>query len=236
MKRAAFAILVPCVMTAGCASAPLAPEPARRVGELPPLNEAVEHSVGDAVYETYNYLQIDGAKLSEGAMVDVLAASWSLPVNELLQAVQDAEVGKIYCTRGPTLRVMNQAPSSRVCLADRNGDGRLEGWKAPEGPPARRKWGKLKPEVGYVAGGDLTATMGGFRYELLYQGVSGNVLRLLYREYIDDLARPAFQQDLTYTLAENGPTEVSFRGLRLRVHSADNNTIRYERLSGLVRR
>ena len=60
-------------------------------------------------------------------------------------------------------------------------------------------------------------------------------MSLLYREYIDDLARPAFQQDLSYTLAAEGPTEVSFRGTRFRILSADNNKIRYELLSGLAK-
>ena len=49
----------------------------------------------------------------------------------------------------------------------------------------------------------------------------------------NDLARPAFQQDLHYTLEPSGPTEVSFRGARIRILSADNNTIHYELLSGL---
>lgn len=92
----------------------------------------------------------------------------------------------------------------------------------------------LRTELSFVPGGAIAAAMGGFRYELLYQGISGNVVSLLYREYIDDLARPAFQQNLTYTLTPEGPTEVSFRETRIRILSADNNRIRYEVLSGLA--
>ena len=123
---------------------------------------------------------------------------------------------------------------SRMCLADLDGNQRFDAWKAPQGPPARQKWNKLPHELGFSHSDAMTSAMGGFRYELLYQGISGNVVSLLYREYIDDLARPAFQQDLSYTLAAEGATEVSFRGTRLRIQSANNNGIRYEVLAGLA--
>lgn len=73
----------------------------------------------------------------------------------------------------------------------------------------------------------------GFKMELLYQGVADDVLRLSYREFNESLARPAFQQELTYTLSEEGSTEVSFRSLRIEVVSGDNSELRYRVLQGL---
>lgn len=231
MKRWIAWCCVPLVLSACATIGPLVPSSSNQVGESPRLNEVTERSVGEAIYETYNYEQFEGVKLTELAAVDVLAARWSLPANESLQAYMDG-VTKIYCSREPILFVMGEL-LSRVCLADLDKNGRFESWNAPQGPPARKKWNKLKNELGFSSSGPMTSAMGGFRYELLYQGISGNVVSLLYREYVDDLARPAFQQDLTYTLAPSGPTEVSFRGTRLRILSADNNKIRYEVLSGL---
>jgi hypothetical protein len=244
VKSVALTLSLAGIVILGCAAPPpmsVARGATRRVGEIPRLNEIQESSVGDPVYQTFNYVEyeaLEGVKLSEAATVDVMAATWSLPAGELLAPAQDLEAGKIYCTQGDALRVLKHEPRGRVCLADRNGNGRFDAWRSPEGPEARQKWGKLQPEVGYSAGEPLPIQGGppagsGFRYELLYQGVSGNVVRLLYREYIDDMMRPAFQQDLTYTLAEEGPTEVSFRGSRLRIHTANNNSIKYELLSGL---
>ena len=63
--------------------------------------------------------------------------------------------------------------------------------------------------------------------------VAAGVVSLLYREYVDDLVRPAFQQDLTYTLTPGEPTEISFRTTRLVVEHADNAGIRYRVLAGL---
>ena len=224
---------LPLVFSACVSVGPLVPDTSTKVGESPRLNEAVEKSVGEVIYETYNYQQFEGVKLNEAADVDVLAARWSLPSNAPLQTYNDGPT-KVHCTREPVLQVMGTI-TSRVCLADLDNNQRFDSWKAPEGPPARQKWNKLKNELAFSAGGPMTAAMGGFRYELLYQGISGNVVSLLYREYIDDLARPAFQQDLSYTLAAEGPTEVSFRGTRFRILSADNNKIRYELLSGLAK-
>lgn len=232
MKASASLCVVFLTLSACATTAPLVPKVSTKVGESPRLNEVVEKSVGEAIYETYNYQEFEGVKLTDPADADVLAARWSLPPGEPLQAYLDG-AEKIYCSREPALVVMGKM-MSRVCLGDLDDNQRFDSWKAPQGPPARQKWNKLRNELGFTAGGSMTATMGGFRYELLYQGISGSVVSLLYREYIDDLVRPAFQQDLSYTLAPEGATEVSFRGTRLRILSADNNRIRYQLLAGLA--
>jgi len=92
------------------------PKTSTKVGESPRLNEVVEKSVGEAVYETYNYREFEGVKLTEPADVDVLAARWSLPPQESLQVYLEGPA-KIYCTREPVLLVMGKM-TSRVCLGD----------------------------------------------------------------------------------------------------------------------
>ncbi|MDQ9171172.1 hypothetical protein Q8A64_12230 [Oxalobacteraceae bacterium R-40] len=42
----------------------------------------------------------------------------------------------------------------------------------------------------------------GFRRELVYSGVSQNTLSIVYREFKDDTARPAYFQDLKYDLSQ----------------------------------
>jgi hypothetical protein len=66
----------------------------------------------------------------------------------------------------------------------------------------------------------------------LYEGIAGDVIKLTYREYTNNFVRPAFQQDLSYTLHRPGPTEITFRGVRTEVLAADNNRIRYRVVSG----
>lgn len=65
----------------------------------------------------------------------------------------------------------------------------------------------------------------GFRQELLYNGKSGETIKVLYREFQNDMARPAFSQELTYDLAESDI--IGFQGVRIRVIRATNVAITY---------
>ena len=229
MKILLFAALLVLI---GCAST-LSPDlsTTRKVGQDPPLNIKSEKSVGDVIYETFNYEQVTGAKLKAPVKIEVLGAQATIPEGSFLESFKDSATSSAYCTRDLALSATFTGPVSRVCLADTDHNGKFDSWKAPAGPEARRNWAKLIKEVPFVIGGETGAVAEGFRHELLYQGIAGSVVNLLYREYLNDLVRPAFQQALSYTLSPSGPTEVSFRGTKLRIHSADNNSIKYEVLS-----
>ena len=69
-----------------------------------------------------------------------------------------------------------------------------------------------------------------FKQELIYNGKQGNVIRMMYREYRGDMARPAFAQDLTYDLSES--RVVGFQGVRMEILSTDNIQITYKVLNG----
>jgi hypothetical protein len=71
----------------------------------------------------------------------------------------------------------------------------------------------------------LSLGTGGFRHEIIYSGAAKGVISLLYREYVDDLARPAFSQVLTYDLADGN--EIGLKGARIRVIKASNTGLRY---------
>ena len=227
-----FIVLAALLLTGCVSTLSTVPITTQKAGEDPPLNTMAIKSVGDVIYETFNFEQATGAKIQAPVKIEVLAANASLPDGTFLESFRDSAAAA-YCTKELYLIVTFSGPMSRVCLADMDHNGKFDSWKAPEGPPARKPWQKLTQEVAFVTEGETSAITRGFRNELLYQGIAGNVVSLLYREYLNDLARPAFQQDLSYTLSPGGPTEVSFRGTRIRIHSADNNSIKYEVLSGL---
>lgn len=70
-----------------------------------------------------------------------------------------------------------------------------------------------------------------FRRELVYSGRTGNTLNVLYREFANDMARPAFSQALQYDLSTD--PVIGYQGARFRILSADNTGISYEVLSHL---
>jgi hypothetical protein len=64
-----------------------------------------------------------------------------------------------------------------------------------------------------------------FKQELIYNGKSQNTIKLSYREFKDDFARPAFSQGLTYDLSE-GKT-IEFRGMKIEILEATNSGIKF---------
>lgn len=69
-----------------------------------------------------------------------------------------------------------------------------------------------------------------FQQTLLYNGKIGNRITLAYREFSNNLARPAFSNDVDYDLSES--TILGYKGARLEVISATNTEITYRILSG----
>lgn len=65
-----------------------------------------------------------------------------------------------------------------------------------------------------------------FKRELTYTGISGNTISIVYKEFKDDHARPAFSQELKYDLSQG--REIGYKGARFEVISANNVAIRYK--------
>jgi hypothetical protein len=70
-----------------------------------------------------------------------------------------------------------------------------------------------------------------FKRELVYSGISQNTVSILYREFFDDMARPAFYQELKYDLSHGNV--IGYKGARFEVIKANNTTIRYRVLQEL---
>lgn len=70
-----------------------------------------------------------------------------------------------------------------------------------------------------------------FKRELVYSGISQNTLSILYREFIDGTARPAFSQDLKYDLSQGNT--IGYKGARFQVIKATNTSLQYKVLKHL---
>lgn len=70
-----------------------------------------------------------------------------------------------------------------------------------------------------------------FIRELVYTGISGNTISVLYREYIKDMIRPAFTQEIKYDLKNS--KIIGFKNARFEIIKADNASITYKTLSHL---
>lgn len=69
------------------------------------------------------------------------------------------------------------------------------------------------------------------KQELLYSGVDNGSLKIMYREFSNDYARPAFSQEASYSVKDL-PTVISFKGAKVNVIKATNVSITYTVRSG----
>ncbi|GGY85425.1 hypothetical protein [Marinobacter zhanjiangensis] len=65
-----------------------------------------------------------------------------------------------------------------------------------------------------------------FRKELVYLGRSGDTIQLSYREFYNNMARPAFSNNIQYDLGDSDV--IGFQGARFKVLSATNTFFTYE--------
>lgn len=70
-----------------------------------------------------------------------------------------------------------------------------------------------------------------FKRELVYGGISDNTVTVLYREFSDNIARPAFSQELKYDLSKGDV--IGFRGARFQVLKVTNTAIKFKPLKHL---
>ena len=158
---------------------------------------------GEPMYANYNYDAITIAFLSKEVVYDEYSSRRLHPRTPFYQMIN----GK-YC------RV-----SGSPCLEDADKDGDFD---KPGKDPETLK----KIDVPYELVEEFfDASSEGFRSELVFQGIAAGVLRLAYREFVNDMARPAFTQVLTYDYS--GPTTLAFQSLEFEILEAGNMGITY---------
>jgi hypothetical protein len=232
MRNAALATVLGLTLF-GAAYAVLIRPPRQLVGETPEKGVDTEVSVGEVIYAKFDYVEYYGARIPAGYNGKFMLGQVSVPPSTLFVEHTAKQQQVQYCSREP-LYVQGRTLTDIVCFKDTNQDGKFEEIRVPS--LRFGGWAKLKvPPLPYEEGVDHEQTKG-FRQELLYQGIDGNSLSLSYREFIDSLARPAFQQDVRYTLDADGETEIAFRGARFLVFSASNTSLRYRLVAGLPSR
>jgi hypothetical protein len=68
-----------------------------------------------------------------------------------------------------------------------------------------------------------------FQQTLIYSGKSGSNILIGYREFSNNMARPAFNNDVSYDLDESA--DIGYKGARLEILNATNQYIEYKVIS-----
>ena len=200
-----------------------------KVGQEPPIGTVQTAVVGDVLYSEFEYTGNSGAVATSAFEQGIgLGGSVTVPVGTPLYA-SDIDGRKGYCTAALTYSDPLVGPYRGTCWFDANSDKRFEEfWVMPGAVPITYE---TDVPLAYRST-EMSNTAGGYKNEIVYQGLDGNVLRMLYREYVDNMARPAFQQELTYNVNPAGPTQIRFRSVSMEVTSAQGSDITYTVKSG----
>jgi hypothetical protein len=121
-----------------------------------------------------------------------------------------------------------EIPSLLIGYRMRKSDGKLDGFYSLDGT----YFASADPvdEIPEFEFGTVQAlNKPSFRQQLIYNGMSDNNLKFLYREFSNHYARAPFSQEVQYDLEES--SIIGFKGARIKVLDATNRQIRYKVLA-----
>ena len=197
--------------------------PIRVEGQKPSLNVESIATAGDPVWETFNY-RIDRVRylIPEAEMTQ----SWpgwksTIPAGAKLLPMSHNKAIKA-CSAIGTAKNTFGGDDAYSCAYDDNRDGMFDRIGAVGGMAS-----KVNPTKYQETVADRIIDGDGFRSIVYLTGIANNTLRLSYREFKNDFARPAFTQDLEFGLNDILPQEVNFKNVRMRILQADGNGLKY---------
>ena len=218
----------------GCAAPPMIPAPA--VAEkiivefesVPPMQAVTTVEVGENMYREYSVKTSQTSKvrtLDDAAAKMDVASDLKIPKGTvgLLSKTYQSNYRAMCVDWGANSIV---AGASHVCLVDKDVDGVFESAMFK----VRLKYFPLTQPVRYEilpAESTTKIEVPEFKYVVLYQGVSKGSMKVSFREFIKDMARPAFTQDISYDLEADGTTVIAFKGLRIKVEKATSSSVTY---------
>ncbi|MEX2409750.1 MAG: hypothetical protein WD607_00020 [Candidatus Paceibacterota bacterium] len=189
-----------------------------RQGKIPVLNEESSTDVGSTIYTEFDYQEIETIRLTESVKSSIA----DIPPNTSLTAMTMDGV-LVYQPYGTV-----NFPG--ILLNDQNKDGKLD--RIKDISSMNSSWRNLQSKVTYEKAESIPTQSGGFKLELVYQGLTDNQIKVLYREYNNNIARPAFTQNVEYELDDNGMGLIAFKGARIEVLEASSSEIKYRVIKG----
>jgi hypothetical protein len=218
------------LLLAGCATVQVLDRPVmtEKVGQSPQIGSQATAPVGGTVFSQFRYWSRVGYRLdapvNSSFMLGRVAAAQGEP---LIQAAIDGK--DVLCTERRTYFDPVVGPHRSTCFIVASGSGSFTRMTVAPGVVWVER--DLPSPVAYSQSEQIFPRSEAFKYELLYQGISGKTIRLSYREFINDMARPAYFQDVSYDISVL-PVTLTFKTVKLEVFSADNNALTYRVLSG----
>jgi hypothetical protein len=199
-----------------------------KTGRKPELNATTKINVGDQLYSQFRYWSKTGSRLNESVSLGFILGRVSANNGDfLLRSVANDKVA--FCTERNVYFDPIAGPIKPACFVDSKSSGAFTDVLVAPGAIWFEK--ALPQPVRYEVSELVVPRTDAFKNELLFQGVSNKVLKLTYREFVNDMARPAYFQDVAYDVS-SFPMTVTFRSVRIEVTEAGNDGLTYRVLTG----
>lgn len=183
----------------------------------PPIGDETRVTAGSQMFERTRGLRYPAVKVS--------GAATSRTERGTVESIADGQLLTIDRDDKKKVRACVKPNEVGLCLIDIGADGsfdQINDWlgmvagKLPAPVPYERGFSVVTPQV-----------IDGFSQSLIYLGMAGQTLRLSYREFVNDMARPAFTEEVTFTLSGKYPETVAYKDLTIDILGADNSGLRY---------
>lgn len=191
------------------------PSIGQRVNQETPKGIDRTVPVGGVVWEKASFDGAPGVTIAEGVHANWGSAEIvSLPPDANLIIIREK---KTKACRQQTITTLSGMSFGgwKDCLIDTDGDGRFDRVSFNEVAGAK----DISPPVPYTVG--IVPVEGGqaksFRQTITYLGKSGPDLRLSYREFANDLARPAFTEELSVPVPSEFPQAMQIKEITLTI-------------------
>ena len=224
-----MSIYIPTRLLGGFVIAVVALNPAssaeRRVGQRPNAGTENIVTVGSTLFERFNMVAVQIPKLREDVEVKLgIQGKISIPSNATF-AISNEKPLKVCTIAEDTYIDIFVGPRGAACLTDSDMDGKFDKASAASVLFTNKS---IKEPVAY----DLIDTAASsnsdyFKMTLTYLGAAAGVLKLSYREFTHDMARPAFTEELSFPVDATFPQTIAWRDTTFTLLALDNKGLRY---------
>jgi hypothetical protein len=204
-------------------STPLAAQTIRD-SVVPTLGTPAVVSVGDTVYEKSHLTVLPAFVVDQSfSGKNVFARVTVSPGDKFVQIPSKSN---LKACRSPSVDAFLKKLYD-ACLYDDNGDGTFDRYGGNEVQGGKR----LPTPMLYKPSEFVNPTSDALKQTVIFLGSTKDTLRLSYREFINDMARPAFTEEYTFPLGTTFPQTVSFKSVKLSVTSIDGEGLHYSIVS-----
>ena len=208
----------------GCATTPHNYQPQVTNISNPPLNQIATAYVGESLLEQGRAIQADGIKIDSRQALDkakmALSSGTYIKIGEnekqeFYLPHKGSDSGKLEQTS--LLLSFNPAALQSIVVDKNTGKISLISSNVKSYDGDIVNFTKTKITI---------KDTNSFQQTLIYNGKVGNKINIGYREFSGDIARPAFTNSVEYDLNES--KIIGYKGARVEVISADNQSIKYK--------